>query len=305
MDEVRVGRVMKPEEASGLVGTDAPRLAPTVSGGDEGVVARDADDGAPVFAYLPMPRDHVAELREACLATPMSLGVLRSGAGYRTASTTFGSAPRKPIQGGREGCNRTAIFQQHPAVERTLEHLAGYFADTLAAIDPELVRDARATLEAVGEDWRMMREGLWTSGVVNRNSQLPYHRDSLNFPTWSAMPVVRRGVRGGHLHLPEYGTVLPCRDGWAVYWCGNRLVHAVTPLDVRRDGYRYSVVYYALRGMKDCHTYAEETRYARARRTEREESMAERLVTGEKLTGANARLGGGRKNASTVARFRR
>jgi hypothetical protein len=117
----------------------------------------------------------------------------------------------------------------------------------------------------------------WTSGVVNQNSQLPYHRDGFNFPTWSAMPVIRRGVDGGHLHLPEYDLTVACRDGWAVFFCGQQLLHGVTPMRLTKpDGYRFSVVYYALRGMKDCHTYAEETRAAQNRRAQRERGMADR-----------------------------
>ncbi len=42
----------------------------------------------------------------------------------------------------------------------------------------------------------------------------------------------------------------------------------------QEDGYRYSIVYYALRGMKDCFTYAVETKRAQHKRTEREEARA-------------------------------
>lgn len=45
------------------------------------------------------------------------------------------------------------------------------------------------------------------------------------------------------------------------------------------DGYRYSVVYYALKGMKDCFTHAVETAYALRKRTEREQSIAHDLKT--------------------------
>ena len=44
-----------------------------------------------------------------------------------------------------------------------------------------------------------------------------------------------------------------------------------------KDAYRYSVVYYALRGMKDCFTFAVETSKARASRTNREDNMAKAL----------------------------
>jgi hypothetical protein len=44
-----------------------------------------------------------------------------------------------------------------------------------------------------------------------------------------------------------------------------------------KDGYRYSIVYYALRGMKDCFTFAVETAKGAENRTKREEKMAEDL----------------------------
>jgi hypothetical protein len=128
-------------------------------------------------------------------------------------------------------------------------------------------------------DWRLTEASLWTSGVINKESSLPYHRDGNNFDAWSVMPVVRRGVRGGHLHLPEFDMVVPCRDGYSVMFYGKRIVHGVTPMaKTMPDAYRVSVVYYALRGLKNCHTYAEETAYAARRRTERETELGRKAA---------------------------
>jgi hypothetical protein len=120
----------------------------------------------------------------------------------------------------------------------------------------------------------MTEQTLWTSGVINQASALPYHRDRANFDSWSAMPVVRRGMEGGDLHMPEYGITVNCRDGWALWFNGYAHVHGVTPMKLRaKDGYRYSIVFYAKRGMKDCHTYAVEVGEARQKRMEREAKM--------------------------------
>ena len=68
------------------------------------------------------------------------------------------------------------------------------------------------------------------------------------------------------LHL-----VCACRDGWVVFFVGNQLLHGVTPMrSITKDAYRYSIVYYALRGMKDCFTYAVEQKRGRENRTRRE-----------------------------------
>jgi hypothetical protein len=89
---------------------------------------------------------------------------------------------------------------------------------------------------------------------------------------------------GGYLSVPEYGLVCACRDGYAVFFPGHELVHGVTPMQTTApDGYRYSVVYYALRGMKDCFTAAMETQHAKKKRTEREREMVRRHQSGEPL----------------------
>jgi hypothetical protein len=173
---------------------------------------------------------------------------------------------------------------EQPDVGALLETYADQFSEMLSTIDPTIVPRDRATLNAVMPDWRMGESKLWTSGVVNDTAALPYHRDGFNFPTWSAMPVLRRGVRGGHLHLPEYEITVPCDDSTVTLFTGFQYVHGVTPIRKLKkdDGYRISVVYYALRGMKNCREAAEEAAYGRRRRTEREEAMARRLAAGDR-----------------------
>jgi len=168
-------------------------------------------------------------------------------------------------------------------VESVLDSYADQFSAMLEAIDPAIVSADLAELGEILPEWRIGEARLWTSGVVNDTAALPYHRDGFNFPTWSAMPVMRRGVRGGLLHLPEFGVALACADSTVCLFPGRRWVHGVTPLTRARagDGYRISVVYYALRGMRDCRSAAEETRRAQLKRTEREAAMALRLAEGD------------------------
>jgi hypothetical protein len=99
-------------------------------------------------------------------------------------------------------------------------------------------------------------------------------------------------MSGGHLTMPEFGITINCRDGWVLYFNGNKYVHGVTPMAPKtKDAYRYSIVFYALRGMKDCHTYALEVGEARKKRTAREQKMAELPAGG--LTGStNGRSSG-------------
>jgi hypothetical protein len=280
---LRRPRALTPDEATLLVGTpvdpvDANLTAPTV------VV--DADTDAPALAYLPLP--DIAVLRRAVLSIHYgaTLGQIRTD-GIRVASRTFGYGPRRPVY-RREGCNATSLANDAPTAHAAVMAYATQLRAVLDEVAPGVVAEGRKEMGEVTDDWKL-GESEWTSGVINASARLPYHRDAMNFPVWSAMPVLRRNMTGGHLAVPEYGLVLPCRDGWGVFFPGYELVHGVTPMQpTRPGGYRYSLVYYALKGMQNCFEYAVEREYARTRRTEREQESARKLAVGE---GADHNLG--------------
>lgn len=277
VSRLEVARRLTPDAASELVGSTVPELdasttlitAPTIL----------ECEGQPVAAYLTLAE--AGRLRRAALAIDCSGGVQRN-TNYRSRSRTFGYAPKRIVT-RRESCSLTALGRDQPDVEAVLDSYADQFSAMLTAIDPAIVAQDQTTLGDILPDWRIGEAKLWTSGVVNDTAALPYHRDGFNFATWSAMPVLRRGVRGGYLHLPEFGVALACADATVALFPGKRWVHGVTPINRVRagDGYRISIVYYALRGMKDCRTAAEETRLAQTRRTEREAAMARRMAEGD------------------------
>lgn len=274
---VEVPRRLASRDASGLVGHRVDPSEPTIT---TPTIGRDADTGVPVFAYLPVT-DGLAELRRAVLATPWQ-ETFRATSGKRNASRVFGYSPRK-VATRRESCNRTALAHDAPATHRVLVEWSTRLGETLRKELPDIADAGETQAQRVMPEWRLGAAEPWTSGVVNRTSELPYHRDGFNLPVWSAMPVVRRHVSGGHLHIPEYGTTLPCRDGWAIFFPGYELVHGVTPMWVTREGgYRISIVYYALSGMKDCFAAAMEAEYGQASRSRRERDMAARLARGDR-----------------------
>jgi hypothetical protein len=270
VNHFRIQRVISPEQANEKVGsmvTDQPYALPIQQEG----IWSDVDTGEPVLAYAPLPGD-VATFRRAVMDTPWS-STLRSGQGLRNVSSTFGMAPRKAVL-KRESCRPSALYYTRPDIEAVLEDTANDLTAWVQTHLPDIAAADRKEVADVLPEWRLGEETIWTSGVINLSSQLPYHRDGANFHSWSAMPVVRRGVRGGELHLPEYDCSFTCRDGWVVYFPGWRIVHGVTPMTkVTEDGYRISVVYYSLKGMKDCHTWAVEQKRGTEKRTEREDHM--------------------------------
>lgn len=272
--EVRpVQRVLTREQARPLIGDDVGEMEPNLT--LPGIYV-DADTQEPAYVYLPMPT-MVAELRAATRG--ISMGTTRRAIGVKNASASFGMMPRRPAM-RRESCKSTSMSTQQPDEHRVLVELGAVFTGMMRSLLPQQANADHSYIEKVLPEWRLTDDALWTSGVVNRSSTLPYHLDTANHPTWSAMPVVRRGMRGGYLHVPEYDLVCACRDGWVSFFVGEKLVHGVTPMRaLTEDAYRYSVVYYALQGMQDCFTAAVEQRRGRVNRTQREVGMG----TGERV----------------------
>lgn len=282
-----------------MIGQRVPAQDPTFRGA---ALFYDEDTGEPVLGHLPMP--DLDRFRRVLLAIEWgsSNNTYRASSGNRNKSQTFGYRPRKPMM-RNEGCVLTAFGRDNPDAHAYLARYADVLAGQLDDAFPGIVEQGKAAINHVKPDWRLTDESLWTSGVINKESSLPYHRDGNNFDAWSVMPVIRRGVRGGHLHVPEYDLVVPCRDGYSVMFYGKGLLHGVTPMAKQdKDAYRVSVVYYALRGLKDCHTFAEETAYAARKRTERESALGskENILDGigQPMLGKRSR-GVPRVNAAT------
>ena len=269
-------RLISPEEADILVGTEVTAIKPNVNKSE---IIFDAETGEPIVAHLKLPTKTTELLRWAVTTIDVPFGgVARKGTGLTTQSRTFGMAPRKPIQ-LRDACKPTSLASESPMQNAALAQVSMEMGEMLNEFAPHIYAENYETMQQVDKDWKLTEKSIWTSGVVNWTAQLPYHRDGFNFDTWAAMPVVREGVDGGHLHIPEYGITLACRDGYAAFFCGLRLVHGVTPMTVTKEnGYRCSIVYYALRGMKDCFTHAVEQRRAGRKRTAREKGMREDII---------------------------
>jgi hypothetical protein len=272
LDVIKVKRVIGVKDAREKRGDIVPDIVPDIT--TAGIYV-DEETNEPFLVYMPMPEDMVPELRQAVRSVKYSSsGVTRQQLGIENHSRTFGMAPRKPFQ-TREACRPTSLSYEQPNEHDVLVRTADRLSQIMRQIAPDVYeKDAQETAE-VDKEWRISEDSLWTSGVINKTSTLPYHYDGNNFNMWSAMPVVRRGIRGGALSMPEYNVTVECRDGWVLFFPGYRYLHGVTPIvHTAKDAYRYSVVYYCLRGMKDCFTYAVEQAEARKKRTAREVGLA-------------------------------
>ncbi|WIC89120.1 oxidoreductase [Arthrobacter phage Kharcho] len=275
---VSVERVATAAEATTLVGEAVAATTPNIpSPKTSGDITRVVDkaDGMVVGIITKLDPEWTANLRRAVITIEMG-SVARMGGRMAGGGRTFGWSPKR-VMNGRETCRAASAASNYPSQHEVLSSLAKHLTDQFADLLPDRAAADQTVLQEVLEDWKMEEGALWTSGVINKSATLPYHRDGMNFQTWSAMPSLRKGMEGGHLHLPEYDITFPVRDGEVTWFCGKDLVHGVTPMKIKKKvpgAYRYSIVYYALSGMKDCRTFAEETTISAQLRTERELRMA-------------------------------
>lgn len=257
--------------AAELIGTAAP-LEP------DGTMLRGPclvrAGGELVAAVLRLSPGPLAWARKVLLAYPADTSTYR-GAGIRNRGRTFGNLSRMALL-QRDGCRACegaiSAPEAHEGIVRMATIVSSMFADAV----PELAARDEEAARAVGADWHL-GGSQWTSGVANMTSVLPYHYDRNNLqPVWSAMIVVRRGVRGGYLHVPELGASFHCRDGDVVCFPGWRFVHGVTPCKVvEPDGYRISAVYYCVSRMRHCGTPEAEVARAQKARTNREANVGD------------------------------
>lgn len=244
-------------------------------------IGRD-EDGAPVFALLPYEGD-LAAFRKAVLNYPCDT-TTRRAAGIRNQSRVFGFISRSPVL-RRAACSHCNGAIEHPEAHQGIVAAAESLAATLTKHLPEVAAEQLEQLSQVLPEWKMPG-GMWTSGVVNKTSNLAYHYDRNNFDAWSAMPVVRRHTRGGHLHIPRLNAVLKLNDGDVLFFNGQNWVHGVTPISLLRgDAYRYSCVFYPVKKMKQCLPWEDELAHAKQWRTDNEQTLIERQRANGMLDG--------------------
>jgi hypothetical protein len=238
---------------------------------DGHVLVEDAASGDPLALQFPLAPALVSSLVSA--ARRIRFGRLARPGGMASQSRTSGFAARMPAR-GFDACRSTVLATESPAEHAVLAGAGAHLWPLLAESLPAQAADLAAWAEKIHPDWRLPGSP-WTSGIINRSSQLPYHRDTNNFPTWSVMPVLRRHMGGALLHLPELGVALTAPHGYALAFPGYRVLHGVSPLiPARRFGWRYSIVYYQVSSLASCLPCAEEAAHAAAARTERERLWA-------------------------------
>jgi len=231
-----------------------------------------APDGQPLVAYLRLWWPGDAQL-EALRAGLLRLHFVPSTRvrGLVVRSLSFGYLPRNQTR--TDFCRPAVVARDHPALARALADIALELEDRYRQLAPDIFAFHAEEAAKVGPGWRLPGAACFTGGTINRDNAIAYHQDRGNFAaTYSAMPVVRAGMDGGVLVIPELGMWLPVADGTVTYFDGQSLWHGVTPLrKIDRAAHRFSLVYYSLTQLWHCLPPAAEVERHQIKRTELEE----------------------------------
>ena len=228
--------------------------------------------GKPIVVYTRVDPLMLAGLRNALLQVKYAEST-RSG-GMVSRSRIFGYSPRIAVR--NLACRLVSLASDQPDQHQEICKAGRIAWNEYQRYNPDLAGNhSKLTAEHVLDQWKI-HSTPFTSGIANHNNPLVYHFDSGNFKNvWSAMFVLKHGVSGGHLSIPELGIRLECSDSSLVLFDGQSLLHGVTPIIKHSpNSYRYSVVYYSLQGMWHCQTITDELIKMRQGRTEIEQRRA-------------------------------
>lgn len=224
-------------------------------------------DGLPGIHYAAV--EGVEEIREMLCALKFSKNIRASG--LMSRSRVFGTMPRRPMQRA-DFCNWASLDVDAPHLHKALVKFAKVIERQYKAAAPFLFGHHLKKAKSLLESYRV---GVFTSGIINHNNQLPYHFDSGNVPSlWSAMLTLKMGCDGGDLVLPQIDTGIRLRDSTLLFFDGQSLMHGVTPFQLSDGGHRFTIVYYTMAGIWKCLPPSAELARAQMRETERNERRA-------------------------------
>lgn len=224
-------------------------------------------DGKPAILYVKLDAD-MSALRAVVKSLKFSSGARTLG--LKSQSTVFGYNPRLTVR--RDYCSATVMAAKNPGRHSVIAGCAPIMVEYYKKYFPDVYNYHCALVEEkVLKEWTMAGTPF-TSGIVNKNTNLRYHHDAGNFKdVLSNMIVLKHNVSGGRLVCPEYNLKFEVADSTLLIFNGQNILHGVTPIDyLSEDAYRYSIVYYSLEQMWKCMPIREELARVRDKKLERE-----------------------------------
>lgn len=225
------------------------------------------ENGAPVGAYLIIPAQMAEPMRAVINSTKMT----KTGRtwGVPTKSSVFGALPRNPLR--VDYCRFSATTEKERENYLSVLNFSKKLAKIHESIFPENYKEALAEASEINNGWLMPNTPYATCNF-NVNHAIKYHRDAGNLKkSFSNVLILKENVIGGQLALPEYGIALAQQDRALTIFSGQSELHGVMPIKITKtNGYRASIVFYTLAGMRHCYPFQEELERVRFVRVERE-----------------------------------
>ncbi len=238
-----------------------------------------------IFDVLPIDTSHVTNA-----LNKINYPTTTRSNGLKTTSRIFGYSPRVAMR--KDFCSSTSLAQEQPTEHDVVCSFGMDIEQYYKTYYPEgFEKHAQITDEKILPEYRIKRESIFTSGIINKNNPLKYHFDTGNFKdVYSAMVVFKGdGVEGGYLSLPEYGIGFELANNSLFMFDGQSILHGVTPIKKNKaTSYRYSIVYYSMQQIWNCLTLTDELARIKNVKTQREkkrldpEHMAKLLASKRK-----------------------
>lgn len=226
--------------------------------------------GQPIMAYLNLRGKVDTDALRWAVKT-VKYSTLKRTTGALSTSRVFGYMPRRTLLA--DYCHESDIKEVGAKQSAILKDFSKNLESFYGEFFPEvLARHYKTVEEKILPEWRLSGSPF-TSGIVNKNNPLKYHRDAGNFKgLFSNMVAFKKDVQGGRLCLPEFGIKFEIADNSLLIFDGQKYVHGVTPIIKKsKTAYRYTVVWYSLEQMWKCLPLGEEVERIRVKKAEREQ----------------------------------
>lgn len=200
--------------------------------------------------------------------------------GLITNSRIIGWRPRNKTRNNY--CSSSNMARTEPKQHAILIQFAHVLTKYYKGFVPEMFKKHQEIADDnILEEW-MIKGTPFSSGIVNKNSELHYHYDAGNFKdVYSNMVAFKSNIQGGYLSIPEYDVGLKIVTNSVLLFDGQKILHGVTPIKLLNgNSYRYTVVYYTLKDMWTCEPLTAELARYKTVRTDVEKKRLQRL-TGE------------------------
>lgn len=239
------------------------------------VVRSDADvycDGELVAVYRRLDAKVCGPLLAAFKALKFGGSARVGQKTLKSENVVFGFSPRSPLR--RNYCSACLLSREKPRIYEEMEKWAVRADDFIRLNAPDAYKRYKEQADTISLDWRIAGT-VFTTGQINDSSAVRYHRDAADLKhTWNVITVLNHDVVGGYTVVPAFRVAFDAQGPIQVGFSTPDEVHGVTPIHRRAGrGYRYSMIFYTMKGMLNCGTPEEELKRVREWSTKTEQKV--------------------------------